>query len=120
MTDPVIYHICRTEDWKAAVATGHYLGSAQDRRDGFIHFATARQVADTVARHFAGESGLVLLAVDRARLGPDLRWEPSAKGELFPHLYTRMVVTAVIGSRPLPLGTDGRHAIPPLGREGFL
>ena len=119
MTDRIIYHICRTEDWQAASAAGYYLGSTQDRRDGFIHFATSGQIVETAARHRAGESGLVLLAVDTARCGADLVWEPSTDGDLFPHLYTRLMLSAVVATRPLPLGADGRHVFPPLGPDGF-
>lgn len=119
MKDRIIYHICRAEDWNAAVAAGYYLGSAQDRRDGFIHFSAARQIGATAARFYAGKHDLLLLAVDSARLGPDLIWEPSAEGDLFPHLYTRMPISAVIEARPLSTGSDGLPALPPLGPDGF-
>jgi uncharacterized protein (DUF952 family) len=117
MTARVIYHICRRDEWDAAVARGRYDGSSQDAADGFIHFSTAAQVTESAAKHRAGQDGLVLLAVDAARLGPALRWEKSRGGALFPHLYGPLPVAAVVRADDLPLGPDGRHVFPPLDGE---
>jgi uncharacterized protein (DUF952 family) len=111
-----IYHVCRRADWDAALAQGEYRGSADDIRDGFIHFSTAREVEASAARHRAGQTGLVLLVVDPVALGPALRWEPSRGGILFPHLYDTLPVAAVRATHELPLGPDGRHLFPPLVR----
>jgi len=51
-----IYKICEQASWRAAEQSGSYPGSDVDARDGFIHFSTAHQVAETVARHFAGQT----------------------------------------------------------------
>jgi uncharacterized protein (DUF952 family) len=109
-----IYHICRAEEWRRAEASGRYAGSSQDAADGFIHFSTAAQVAESAAKHRAGQSGLVLVAVDPARLGANLRWEASRGGQLFPHLYGALPLEAVLRVAALPLGADGRHVFPPL------
>jgi uncharacterized protein (DUF952 family) len=108
----VIYKICGADEWRAAEAAGAFRGSAVDRRDGFIHFSTAEQVAETARRHFAGQSGLVLVSVDPAALGEALKWEPSRGGALFPHLYGVLEPNAVRGVEPLPLDTAGRHVFP--------
>jgi uncharacterized protein (DUF952 family) len=89
-----------------------YRGSAVDRRDGFIHFSTAAQAAETAARHFAGQHDLLLIAVDADALGARLKWEPSRGGALFPHLYGELPLSAVRRVDPLPLGADGRHQFP--------
>ena len=78
-------------------------------RDGFIHFSTAEQLAETAAKHFAGQTDLVLVAVDGDTLGALLKWEPSRGGALFPHLYAALPITAVRWSRPLPDETEGRR-----------
>jgi len=109
----VIYHICRREEWEAARATGRYLGSSQDKADGFIHFSSAAQVKASAVKHRAGQMGLVLLAVDEARLGSALKWEPSRGGALFPHLYGPLPAEAVVAAHDLPLGADGAHVFPP-------
>ncbi len=112
MSDP-IFHMCRAEEWQAAQAAGSYPGSSQDRADGFIHFSTGAQLPESAAKHRTGQTGLVLLTVDPDRLGPALKWEPSRGGQLFPHLYGALPVSAVIRTDPLPLGADGLHLMPP-------
>lgn len=118
MAEALIYHICRREEWQAAVAAGVYRGSSQDAGDGFIHFSTAAQVAASAARHRAGQDGLVLVEVAADALGPELKWEPSRGGALFPHLYGELPLSAVAATSGLSLGRDGRHLFPdlPIGR----
>jgi len=108
----LVYKICPRTLWREAEAEGRLQGSPDDLADGFIHFSTADQLAETATRHFAGQHDLVLLAVDGAALGDDLRWEPSRGGDLFPHLYAPLPVTAVRGVHDLPLRKDGSHAFP--------
>ncbi|RJF81819.1 DUF952 domain-containing protein [Azospirillum cavernae] len=112
MTDRIIHHMCRADEWDAARAAGSYPGSSQDVQDGFIHFSTAGQVVESAAKHRAGQGGLILLTVDAVRLDAALRWEPSRGGQLFPHLYAALPVSAVLRADPLPLGSDGRHVFP--------
>lgn len=110
----MIYKICPAPAWREAERNGAYRGSADDRRDGFIHFSTAAQVADTARKHFAGQAGLFLVAVDADALGDALRWEVSRNDDLFPHLYGDLdpgAVTAVYG---LTTRADGSHVIPEL------
>lgn len=110
-----IYHMCRQSEWDAARTAGAYAGSSQDAADGFIHFSTAAQVADSAAKHRAGQAGLVLLAVDADALGTALKWEPARGGALFPHLYGPLPLAAVRAATPLPLDpASGRHLFPPL------
>lgn len=109
-----IYHMCRRDEWQAAQATGHYGGSSQDVADGFIHFSTAAQVVESAARHRAGQTDLLLLAVDSDDVAPILKWEPSRRGLMFPHLYGPLPV-AVATVMDLPLDLDsGLHRFPPL------
>jgi uncharacterized protein (DUF952 family) len=109
-----IYKICRVASWRAAEHAGSYRGSEVDARDGFIHFSTAAQVAETAARHFAQQTDLVLVAVDGDALGAALKWEKSRGGDLFPHLYDALPLAAVRWSRVLPDEVDGRRALPEL------
>lgn len=106
-----IYKVCGAAEWAAAETTGRYEGSADDRRDGFIHFSTAQQLPGTLAKHFAGRDDLVLVAVEAEALGDALKWEPSRGGDLFPHLYAAFPVTAMLWARPLPRDAAGRHII---------
>ncbi len=111
VADPV-YKITPEAPWRAAEAAELFAGAPVDLADGFIHLSTGAQVADTAARHFAGQDGLLLVAVDPGALGAALRWEPSRGGALFPHLYGPLPMRAVLSIRPMPLGADGRHVLP--------
>lgn len=111
----LIFKIFRRPEWNAFRAEGMSQGAPVDLADGFIHFSTAAQVAETAMRHFAQESDLVLVAVDADRLTPDLRWEPSRGGQLFPHLYRPLRAADVVWDKSLPLGASG-HIFP----EGHL
>jgi uncharacterized protein (DUF952 family) len=108
-----IYKICPAELWREAEAAGVFRGSPVDLADGFIHFSTAAQAAETAAKHFAGQHDLLLAAFDDAGIG-DVRYEPSRGGQLFPHLYGALDPKLALWVKPLPLGADGAHRFPPL------
>jgi uncharacterized protein (DUF952 family) len=108
----LIYKILTRSAWEAAAASGLYLGSPVDQADGFIHFSTAGQAAETARRHFQGQDDLVVLTVNAAALGDALKWEPSRGGALFPHLYGSLPTALVLGMRPAPLDASG---VPDLG-----
>jgi uncharacterized protein (DUF952 family) len=109
-----IYKICPASAWREAERQGVYRGSADDARDGFIHFSTASQVAETARKHFKGQTGLFLIEVDADALGEALRWEPSRNDELFPHLYGELDLGAVTGVLEMHARSDGTHDIPEL------
>jgi uncharacterized protein (DUF952 family) len=105
----LVFKVLATEEWRAAEAAGAFAGAAVDRADGYIHLSTAEQAPETAAKWFAARDDLTLVAVDATALGADLVWEPSRGGALFPHLYAALPLSAVIWSRPLPLGPNGQH-----------
>jgi uncharacterized protein (DUF952 family) len=82
----LIYKICPRALWQEAERDGVFRGAPVDRTDGYIHFSTAAQARETAAKHFAGQTDLLLLAVEAEALGLALKWEPSRGGALFPHL----------------------------------
>lgn len=96
-----IFKLCAAREWEAAIEAGEYRGSPDDLRDGFIHFSTREQLAETAAKHFAGQEGLLLVEVDAGRLGEALRHEPSRGGALFPHLYAALPVDAAVSVSPV-------------------
>lgn len=108
----LIYKICPAALWRQAEAEGVFRGSPVDLKDGYIHFSTAEQAKETAAKHFVGQSDLLLIAVDDDALGAVLQWEPSRGGALFPHLYAPLDVKDAVSVVPLPLGADGKHIFP--------
>lgn len=109
-----IYKIATEKQWREAEAAGVFAGALVDEEDGFIHFSTADQVAETARRHFAGQDDLLLVAVDAGKLGDALKFEPSRGGALFPHLYAPLPMAAVRKVMPLPLEASGQHRFPEL------
>lgn len=107
----LIFKIFRTSEWEDLKAKGETLGAPIDRADGFIHFSTARQAAETATKHFAGIEGLWLAAIETAPLGIALKWEVSRGGAEFPHLYATLKATDIAWCKPLPLA-DGAHQFP--------
>lgn len=101
------YKILSRADWDDAVAKGQFDGAPIDLADGYIHLSTAEQAAETLRRHFAGRTDLVLVAFEAEALGPQLKWEPSRGGALFPHLYAPLPAAAAIDVQDLVLGADG-------------
>jgi uncharacterized protein (DUF952 family) len=107
-----LYKIVAAAHWRAAEHDGIFRGSADDLRDGFIHFSTAEQVEETAAKYFSGQGDLLLISVDGVQLGGALKWEPSRGGALFPHFYGELALGAVTKIEKLPLLPNGHHAFP--------
>ncbi len=108
----LIFKILSSAEWRAAEAAGVFAGAGIDLADGYIHFSTRDQAEETAAKHFAGKTDLVLVAVDAEKLGPALKWEVSRGGALFPHLYATLATRDGLWVKPLPVGEDGKHRFP--------
>ena len=112
----LIYKIVPEPLWREAEAAGVFKGAPVDLADGYIHFSTSAQVAETAAKHFSGQDDLLLVAVEEVSLGAALKYEVSRGGALFPHLYAPLDPAIVAWIKPLPLGPDGVHAFPELDK----
>ena len=108
----IIYKILSKAAWARAVGEGVFRGAAVDLADGYIHLSTGAQARETAAKHFVGQSDLVLVGIDAERLGAALKWEPSRGGALFPHLYGALDPDTATSVVDLPLGPDGHHRFP--------
>lgn len=107
-----IYKIVTCDEWNAAVTSGQFEGAPVDLADGYIHFSTAEQVAETAARHFSNMSNLLLIAFDPQVFGENLKWEPSRGGDLFPHLYDTLDPEQALAVHDLITRSDGGHDFP--------
>ncbi len=112
-----IYKIATVEQWRTAEGTGVFHGAPVDLADGYIHFSTAEQVAETLAKHFAGQRELLLVAVEADQLGDALRWEVSRGGQPFPHLYAPLPVAAARSVTAIPVDARGAHVLDGLLRS---
>ena len=105
-----IFKVCESGLWEDAKQAGKFIGAEIDLKDGYIHFSTARQLLDTLARHFAGRDGLVLLKIEISQL--DIVWETAGNGDLFPHLYAHLPLNSVVAEYKLEVSADGDHIVP--------
>ncbi len=115
----MIYHIASRQAWNDSAAEGVYRGDTLESQ-GFIHCSTREQVLRTAERYYPGRSGLVLLAIDEARLCAPLRYEVSTDGGLFPHLYGVLNLDAVVRVDAFEPGTDGTFAFPGDDGKGLI
>lgn len=109
---PLIYKICPEALWREAELSGRFTGAPVDLADGYIHFSTGAQVRETLARHFAGQTELLLIAVDGGKLGSAMRYEPSRGAALFPHLYATLDPKSARWISSLPTAPGGAHLVP--------
>lgn len=112
MSDRIVYKIMSAAELKQMQRDGEFCGSPTDIADGYIHLSCGSQLAATLDKHFSGVDGLMLVAVDLARLGDTVRWEPARGGHLFPHIHGRLPVGAVVSVAPLERTTDGMVRLP--------
>lgn len=94
---------------------GVFKGAPVDLADGYIHLSTAAQLTETVDKHFAGQDDLHVVAVDLEALGGAVKWEPSRGGQLFPHIYGALPLSAAVAYSPLQRDTDGMVRLPVAG-----
>ena len=105
----LVYKLMSKSLWHDFEANRRFMGAPVDLGDGFIHLSDHGQVEETAKRHFAGQTDLMILALDADRLGAALKWEISRNQALFPHLYRPLQVDDIVWSKALPLGPDGNH-----------
>jgi len=115
MNDTVAYKVLTAPQMAELEAEGTFAGAPVDLADGYIHMSTAAQLAETVDKHFAGQTDLHVVAVDLEALGEAVKWEPSRGGQLFPHLYAPLPLSAAIAYGPLDRNGDGVIDLPVAG-----
>lgn len=108
----LVFKIATATQWASAVASGAFAGTIDDLRDGYIHLSAGDQLSATLAKHFRGQSDLVLIAFTASSLAPSLRWEASRGGDLFPHLYAPLATLHALWMKPLTLDADGIPQVP--------
>jgi uncharacterized protein (DUF952 family) len=107
----IILHITSGDAWAQAQQAGLYQGDTL-ATEGFIHCSTRQQVVRTADKYFRGQTGLVLLCIDSELVGPEIRYEASEPGEMFPHIYGPLNVDAVIDAVPFEPDGDGLFHLP--------
>lgn len=114
MTKPpeFIYKVASRDIFEASLEAGRFVGQPIDLKDGYIHFSSASQLSETIRLYFAGLADQVLFQVATGPLGAELVWEASRGGDLFPHLYGGLPMSAVLDATALDVPADGIVALP--------
>ena len=113
MTHPATaYKVLTAEQMAALEQEGVFTGAPVDIADGYIHLSTAAQLTETVDKHFANQTDLHIAAVDLEAMGEAVKWEESRGGQLFPHLYAPLPLTAVVAYSPLNRDEAGPVNLP--------
>ena len=115
MRNSAAFKILTADEMTALERDGYFAGSADDRRDGYIHLSTTAQLTATVDKHYAGRDDLHVAEVDLEALGDAIRWEPSRGGQDFPHLYGDLPLDAVVAYSPLERDEAGQVKLPVTG-----
>lgn len=109
----VIYHLTTPDAWASAQSAGEYEAPSLTD-EGFIHCsADEAQTLRVAERLYPGATGLQTLEVDLARLKAEVKHEPSRSGEIYPHIYGKINLDAVVRIRRLTLDADGHHQLEP-------
>ena len=118
-----IYHITSKSAWIAATRIGSYAADSLES-EGFIHCSTAAQVLPVAEQFYRGQTGLVLLVIDTARVEAPLKWEPSTpppgvdESSTFPHVYGPIGLHAIVAVVDFEPNDEGEFSLPPLPHEG--
>lgn len=112
MDAQLICHIVQRSLWEQASSSGSYQSDSWDS-EGFIHCSALEQVCRVADLHFRGQTGLVLLLIEPARVLPEIRYEAPHGEERFPHIYGPLNIDAVVRVVAFAPGDDGRFHLPP-------
>ena len=106
---PQVCKIMPQEEWDESIGAGkaYVAVSEADLRDGYLHCSSAEQVPGTLAKWYGALDSVMVVTIDTARLRSELKWEPNAVGELFPHIYGPIGPDAVAGVMKLRRDSTG-------------
>jgi uncharacterized protein (DUF952 family) len=96
MTASTAFKVLTQQQWVDFERERVFRGAPVDIADGYIHLSTGEQLESTIAKHFAGQTALMIAEVDLILLGDAIRWEEARGGDLFPHLYAELPIHAVV------------------------
>ena len=115
MAETIAYKVLTAEQMATLEHMHRFAGAPVDLADGYIHLSTADQLQATLDRHFAGQSGLWLVAVDLDAVADQLKWGESRGGALFPHLYGTLTLDTVLAYSPVEHEPNGALRLPVTG-----
>ena len=108
----MIYHIVQKSVWETAVSQNSYLPESIEQ-EGFIHCSTKDQILIPANERFQGQTDLVLLQIDPAKVTHKIVSEDCYEsGIAFPHIYGPLNIDSVTQTIPFPCQADGSFQLP--------
>ena len=96
MESEYIYHVTTKKEWEQAHINNEYKPVDYDK-DGFIHCSIERQVPGVLDRFYKGQTGLVKLKIEKAKVERPVLFELAQDlDELFPHIYGPLNLASVV------------------------
>lgn len=102
----ITYHLVPSTVWESQRHLHEYVPEAF-ADDGFIHCTNGLVQLLKVANLFytADEREFVVLALNMSSIAPDVRYDDA--GNLFPHIYGPLNISAVVAEAPVERSADG-------------
>ncbi len=101
MESEFIYHVTTAKAWEDAQAKQSYVPSTFEKV-GFIHCSIERQVEGVLERFYQGQTGLVKLKIEKAKVQRPVLFELAEDlNELFPHIYGPLNLDSVVSVTPI-------------------
>jgi uncharacterized protein (DUF952 family) len=115
----MILHITSRQDWENAIKNKAYTAPSIET-EGFIHCSIIKQAVETANIFFKGQKGLILLCIDEDKLESVCKYEAPTggglhnpdNGNLFPHIYGPINLSAVVKVLDFPVNGDGTFTLP--------
>ena len=108
----IIFHITTRPAWNRSAAEGIYRTDTLPA-EGFIHCSTRDQVLQVANARFRSQADLVLLWIDTDKVTAEIIYENLEGGQqLFPHIYGKLNIDAVVEVAEFEPGADGYFQVP--------
>lgn len=108
----ILLHITPRASWQPQADT--FIADSL-QREGFIHCSTPEQVLMPANAMFKGQTDLILLVIDPAKVEAQIIFEDCYEsGHKFPHIYGPLNTDAVIATAEFPCEPDGSFELPRL------
>jgi uncharacterized protein (DUF952 family) len=106
-----IFHLITERDWELAQESGQWRPESLDK-EGFIHCSVdEEQAMRVVARLYSERADLLALEVDTEKLHYPVISEPSRSGEIYPHIYGPLELSAIINILRVKADGQGSYAL---------
>lgn len=95
----IIYHVVLPETWARFEGRPSFRSQSLET-EGFIHCSFESQLEGVIERYYSDQPELLILHIETDKLKSKLVKEESTAGELYPHVYGRINMDAIVRVEP--------------------